>query len=66
MTARRPIVSEGGRRRQLRDGDTLAGVPMAVPVYQAEGALLRVALQGNGALAVGLIGGGELNVQVMV
>ncbi len=66
MTARRPIVSVDGRRRQLPPGDTLAGVPLAVPVYQSAGTLLRVALQGNGALPVGLAIGGELNVQVMI
>ncbi|MGA4442629.1 hypothetical protein ACPA2N_26035 [Ectopseudomonas hydrolytica] len=66
MAARRPIVSVSGRRRQLPEGDSLAGVPLAVPVYQSAGTLLRVALQGNGALAVGRAVGGDLSVQVMV
>ena len=66
MTARRPIVSVGGRRRQLPAGDTLQGVPAYLPAYQANGAMLRLALNLDYSLPVALAGGGSLNVQVVL
>lgn len=66
MTARRPIVSAGGRRRQLPPGDTLTGVPVYLPAYQAGGAMLRLALNLDYSLPVTLAGGSVLNVQVVL
>lgn len=66
MANRRPIVSVDGRRRQLPAGDTLAGVPLALPVYTAEPLLLRVPLISETHIAVGLAAGGELAVQVVI
>lgn len=66
MTARRPIVSAGGRRRQLPPGDTLQGVPAYLQAYQAGGAMLRLALNLDYSLPVTLAGGGSLNVQVVL
>lgn len=66
MTARRPIVSADGRRRQLPPGDTLAGVPVYLPAYQAGGAMLRLALNLDYSLPVTLAGGSVLNVQVVL
>lgn len=66
MTARRPIVSVGGRRRQLPPGDTLQGVPAYLPAYQAGGAMLKLALDLDYSLPVTLTGGGVLNVKVVL
>ena len=66
MTARRPIVSADGRRRQLPPGDTLLGVPAYLPAYQAGGAMLRLALNLDYSLTVALAGGGSLSVQVVL
>lgn len=66
MTARRPIVSAGGRRRQLPAGDTLQGVPAYLPAFQSAGTMLRLALNLDYSLPVALAGGGSLNVQVVL
>ena len=66
MTARRPPVRAAGRVRQLPPGDTLLGVPVYLPAYQAGGAMLRLALNINYSLPVALAGGGSLNVQVVL
>jgi hypothetical protein len=66
MAARRPIVSSGGRRQQLPAGDTLLGVPAYMPAYQANGALLRLALNLNYSLPAQLAGGGALSIQVVI
>lgn len=66
MTARRPIVRTGGRDEQLQAGDTLLGVPAHMPAYQANGALLRLALNLNYSLPAQLAGGGMLSIQVVI
>ena len=66
MTARRPIVSAGGRRQQLPAGDTLLGVPAYLPAYQSTGAMLRVGLNLDYGLTVALAAGGSLTVQVAI
>lgn len=66
MAARRPIVRTGGRDQQLPAGDTLLGVPAYMPAYQANGALLRLALNLNYSLPAQLAGGGVLSVQVVI
>lgn len=66
MVARRPIVRTGGRDEQLPAGDTLLGVPAYMPAYQANGALLRLALNLNYSLPAQLAGGGMLSIQVVL
>lgn len=66
MTARRPIVSAGGRRRQLPAGDAVLGVPVHLLAYQQDGTALRLALDINYALPVMLAAGGSLNIQVVL
>lgn len=66
MAARRPIVRTGGSDQQLPAGDTLLGVPAYMPAYQANGALLRLALNLNYSLPAQLAGGGTLSVQVVL
>lgn len=67
MAARRPIVRNGGRDQQLPAGDTLLGVPAYMPAYQANGALLRLALNlNNYSLPAQLAGGGMLSIQVVI
>ena len=51
MTARRPIVSAGGRRRQLPPGDTLHGVP-CMRVRLANAARAYIPLDANGELPI--------------
>lgn len=62
---RRPLVRTGGRTEQLPAGDTIAGVPVAMPAYTAAGMMLRLSLNTNYALPVQLAAGGSLNVQVI-
>lgn len=66
MAARRPIVRTGGRDEQLPAGDTLLGVPAYMPAYQANGALLRLALNLNYSLPAQMAGGGMLSIQVVL
>lgn len=66
MAARRPIVSDAGRRRQLPAGDTLAGVPAYLPAYQAGGALLKLALNLDYSLTAYQAGGSTLTIQVVL
>lgn len=62
---RRPLVRAGGRTEQLPVGDTIAGVPVALPAYTASRLMLRLSLTANYALPVQLAAGGSLNVQVI-
>lgn len=66
MTARRPIVRAGGRDQQLPPGDTVLGVPVAMPAYQAAGTMLRLVLKANYALSVIKSDGSALTVQVII
>jgi len=66
MAARRPIVSEGGRRRQLPAGDTLLGVPAYVPAYTQAGALLKLALNLDYSLTAYTRAGAGLTMQVVL
>ena len=66
MTLRRPLVRVNGRTEQLPPGDTLLGVPVYLPAYQAGGVMLRLALNLDYSLPVTLTGGGVLNVKVVL
>lgn len=66
MPARRPLVRVGGRTRQLPAGDAVAGFPLYLRAYNAEGAMLKLALNPDYSLPVTLAGGGALNVQVVL
>lgn len=65
MVARRPVCVVSGKKRQLPVGDSLLGVPVYLPAYQATGLMLKVAIasvsmsltvnrQAGGSLAVGV------------
>jgi len=62
---RRPLVSVGGSRRQLPAGDTLAGMPVAMPAFQATGLLLRLPLTLDYSLPVINAAGATLYVSVI-
>lgn len=66
MTARRPIVSSGGRRRQLPAGDTLLGVPAYLPAYTQAGGLLKLALNLDYSLNSYTQAGAGLSIQVVI
>lgn len=66
MAARRPIVSSGGRRRQLPAGDSLLGVPAYLPAYQQSGTMLKLALNLDYSLPAIQAGGATLSVQVVI
>lgn len=66
MPARRPLVRVGGRTRQLPAGDAVAGFPLYLRAYNAEGAMLKLALNLDYSLPVALAGGSVLNVQVVL
>lgn len=66
MTARRPIVSAGGRRRQLPPGDSVLGVPAYLPAYQQDGTLLKLALNLDYALTAYTAAGAGLTIQVVL
>ena len=53
MTARRPIVSVAGSRRQLPPGDHLVGAP-CMRVRLANGLRAYIPLDANGELAIQL------------
>lgn len=65
MTIRRPLVSIGGSRRQLPEGDVLAGVPVTMPSYLASGLLLRIPLAFDYSLPVVTAAGAILNISVI-
>jgi len=65
MTARRPIVTIDGQEQQLPAGDTVLGVPTALPAKQVSGLLLRIPLTTQNALVVARTGDTALNVQVV-
>lgn len=66
MAARRPIVSDGGRRKQLPAGDTLLGVPAYLPAYTQGGALLKLALNLDYSLTAYNQAGTGLSIQVVI
>ncbi|OEO24077.1 hypothetical protein AX279_19805 [Pseudomonas sp. J237] len=66
MTARRPIVSVDGERKQLPAGDSLHGLPLYVLAYQQSGAFLRLALNTNYSLVAYTQAGAGLAIQVVL
>jgi hypothetical protein len=63
---RRPLVRRNGRNQQLPAGDMIAGVPVAMPAFQAGGLMLRMALTVNYSLPVLTAAGATLNVPVVI
>lgn len=66
MPLRRPLVRAGGETRQLPAGDVVAGVPVAMPAFQAGGLMLRLALTLDYALPVRTAAGATLNIPVII
>lgn len=66
MTARKPIVSVGGSRKQMPAGDTLLGVPAYLPAYTQAGALLKLTLALDYALTAYTQAGAGLKIQVVI
>lgn len=66
MVVRRPIVMVGGKPKQLPAADTLAGVPVMLPVGLFGGAVQRVSLDAAARLPVGLATGGVVYAQTGV
>ena len=66
MPSRRPLVRVGGRTRQLPAGDAVAGFPLYLRAYNAEGAMLKLALDIHYALPVQQAAGGALTLAVVL
>ncbi|MFE3969036.1 hypothetical protein [Stenotrophomonas sp. YIM B13575] len=64
MAARRPLVlDESNRTRELPTGDTLAGVPLYLPVGLRTGVTVFLPLSTAYMLTIGLRAGGTFDVQ---
>lgn len=64
MAARRPLIQDGGKSKQLPPGDTLLGLPLFVPVAKRSGQVLKLSLSATYAFLVQMRAGGSLSVQV--
>lgn len=63
---RRPLVRRAGRTEQLPAGDTVAGIPVSLPAFQAGGLLLRMVLTVDYSLPVLTATGTTLKVPVIL
>jgi hypothetical protein len=65
MAIRRPLVRVGGRSEQLPEGDSLAGVPVAIPFWSSDGTRADIPLTTNGELPFWLSDGTPANIPVV-
>ncbi len=65
MSARRPMVRVAGRLQQLPEGDSLAGIPAAVPFVLSDGTREDIPLTTDGELPFWLSDGTPANIPVV-
>lgn len=63
---RRPLVRRNGCTEQLPEGDMIAGIPVAMPAFQASGVMLRLVLRIDYALPAVKAGGTTLHIPVIL